>query len=126
MGDFAELLHDARPGEHHADSISPATAKASDMTTVAQQREHPNSIDDAQAFSSEKLQRKRSLAIKRLAEASAALDAHLKTWTPDFYDNLINSDQVSILAGALRAREDGIRLGHRSQRSRLHRRRDDG
>jgi hypothetical protein len=76
------------------------TEKASDMTTVAQQREQSNFIDVVQAFlPPDKLQRKRSLAIKRLAEASAALDAHLKTWTPDFYDNFINSDQVSILAG---------------------------
>ncbi len=52
------------------------------------------------------MQRKRSLAIKQLAEASAALDAHLKTWTPDFYDNFVNSDQVSSLAGALMAREE--------------------
>ena len=77
------------------------------MTTVAQQREQSNFIDAVQAFlPPDKLQRKRSLAIKRLAEASGALDAHLKTWRPDFYDNFINSDQVSILAGALMAREE--------------------
>jgi hypothetical protein len=61
--------------------------------------------------------------IKRLAEASAALDAHLKTWTPDFYDNFVNSDQVPIQAGALMAREElEYASGDRSQRSHLHRR----
>ena len=77
------------------------------MTTVAQQREQSNFIDNVQAFlPPDKLQRERSLAIERLAEASAALDAHLKTWTPNFYDNFVNSDQVSMLAGALMAREE--------------------
>jgi hypothetical protein len=77
------------------------------MTTKAQRREQCNFIDRTLAlFPSDKLQLKRSLAIKRLAEASAGLDAHLKTWTPDFYDNFINSDQVSILAGAVLARQE--------------------
>jgi hypothetical protein len=66
---LAERPDDVRPGEHHKDSIKPATEKASDMTTVAQQREQSNFIDNIQVFlPPDKMQRKRSFATHLLEQ----------------------------------------------------------